>query len=208
MLQGADLEHIRVIPTFTQGRVGEDKPGRLLKGQQPFLIFQNQVIGGNIIGQIRSALDRTVYAMPLFIDTEIAFMHIVYIDRIQISQIVRVKQCAVLIQNRKILLLENFSVLTQKFIAFLIVLAIFCHLINEEQRKRLDAHFETFLLFFKVRFDGFTDLHPAHIIFGHVTCHIVNMQSFPIRKSQNAGKWINFRNDKPFVLFHLVGEII
>ena len=44
MFQGTDLEHIRVIPALTQGRVGEDEPRRLLKRQQPFLVFQNQVI--------------------------------------------------------------------------------------------------------------------------------------------------------------------
>ena len=45
VLQSADLEHIRVIPSFTQCGVGEDKPCWLVKGQQPFLVFQDQVIG-------------------------------------------------------------------------------------------------------------------------------------------------------------------
>ena len=44
MLQSADLEHIRVVPALTQGRVGENEPRRFFKGQQPFLVFQNQVI--------------------------------------------------------------------------------------------------------------------------------------------------------------------
>ena len=52
VLQGADLKHIRVIPAFPQGRVGEDEPGRLFKGQQTFLIFQDQVIGRNVIRHI------------------------------------------------------------------------------------------------------------------------------------------------------------
>ena len=45
MLQRADLEHVRIVPPFAQGGVGEDEPRRLLKGQQPFLVLQNQVIG-------------------------------------------------------------------------------------------------------------------------------------------------------------------
>ena len=44
MLQSADLEHIRVVPALAQSRVGEDEPRWLLKRQQPFLIFKNQVI--------------------------------------------------------------------------------------------------------------------------------------------------------------------
>ena len=45
VLQSTDLKHIRVIPSFTQCRVGEYEPCRLVKGQQPFLVFQDQVIG-------------------------------------------------------------------------------------------------------------------------------------------------------------------
>ena len=45
VLQSADLEHIRVVPALTQCRVGEDKPCRFVKRQQPFLVFQDQVIG-------------------------------------------------------------------------------------------------------------------------------------------------------------------
>ena len=44
ILQCADLEHIRVVPTFPQGGVGENKPCRLLKGQEPFFVLQDQII--------------------------------------------------------------------------------------------------------------------------------------------------------------------
>ena len=33
MFQRANLKHIRVIPAFPKGRVGEDEPGRFLKGE-------------------------------------------------------------------------------------------------------------------------------------------------------------------------------
>ena len=49
MFQCADLEHIRVIPALPQGGMGENKPGGLLKAEQPLLILQDQVIGRYII---------------------------------------------------------------------------------------------------------------------------------------------------------------
>src|SRR5699024_4911505 len=75
MFEGADLEHVGVIPAFPQSGMGEDKPGRLFKRQETFLIFQNQIIGRNIIRKLTAAFDLTVYAMPgLFVDTEITFV--------------------------------------------------------------------------------------------------------------------------------------
>ena len=52
LLQGADLENIRVIPAFTQCRVGEDEPHRRLLWitiQKQLLVFHNKVVGINII---------------------------------------------------------------------------------------------------------------------------------------------------------------
>ena len=53
LLQGTDLEHIGVVPTFPQGGVREDKAHRgffRITIQQQFLVFHNQVIGVNIVG--------------------------------------------------------------------------------------------------------------------------------------------------------------
>lgn len=72
-----------------------------------------------------------------------------------------------LIQNRKILLLKNFAVLAQQLVSFFIVLAVFCHFVNEKQGKRLDAQFEKFLLFFKVR-RIVSESVPGAIVFGNV----------------------------------------
>ena len=44
MAQRTYLEHIGVVPSFTQSRVREDETCRLIEAQQPFLVFQNQVV--------------------------------------------------------------------------------------------------------------------------------------------------------------------
>ena len=113
-----------------------------------------------------------------------------------------------LIQNRKILLLKNLAVLAQQLVSVFIVLAVFCHFVNEKQGKRLDAQFEKFLLFFKVRKDRFMDLHPAHIIFGNVTGNITFADGIAVRKSHNTRDRVDFRHHEALVLLHFPGFII
>lgn len=42
MLQGADLEYVRIIPTFSKCRLREDKSGRFLKRKQSLIVLQNK----------------------------------------------------------------------------------------------------------------------------------------------------------------------
>ena len=49
MLERADDKHIRVVPTFAQGRVREDEAHRLVKREQSLLILQDQVIGIHVV---------------------------------------------------------------------------------------------------------------------------------------------------------------
>ena len=52
LFQRANLEHIRVIPTFTKGRVGEDEANRgtlRIPIQQKLFVLHDQVVCVNII---------------------------------------------------------------------------------------------------------------------------------------------------------------
>ena len=113
-----------------------------------------------------------------------------------------------LIQNRKILLLKNLAVLAQQLVSVFIVLAVFCHFVDEEQRKCLDAQFEKFLLFFKVRKDCFMNLYPAHIVFGNVAGNITFADGVSVRKGHNARDRVDFRHHEALVLLHFPGFII
>ena len=76
MFQRTNLENIRVIPTFTQCGVREDKASRFFKRKQTLFIFQNQVIGRDIIRKFTATLQLTVNAVTgLFINTEITFVY-------------------------------------------------------------------------------------------------------------------------------------
>lgn len=45
VLQGADLEHVRIVPTFLQGGVRKDEADWLVQRKQTLLILHNQVEG-------------------------------------------------------------------------------------------------------------------------------------------------------------------
>ena len=71
--QGADLEHVGIVPAFPQGGMGENEPCRFVKGEQPLLVFQNQIIGGNVVGKLAATFGLAVDGMASFlINAEIA----------------------------------------------------------------------------------------------------------------------------------------
>ena len=209
VLQSTNLEHIRVVPTFPQSGVRENKPSRFFKGQQPFLVFQNQIVGRNIIRHIRATFHRAVHAATsLFINAEVAAMHLMDIDSIQILHVVSIQEVAILVQNRDVLLLEDSTIFTELFIPIFIILAVFRHFINEEQGQRFDSQLEQLLLLLEMGNDRLTDLHPAHIHFRYITSYITLAQLVAVCKGDNSGKGVNFRDHKTFILLHFTGDII
>ena len=90
-LQGADLEHIWVVPTFPKGRVGEDKPHRLVQAEQPLLILHNQVVGIGIIRGLGFAVHLTLHKASLLalflVDGEVALVGLMGGDFVQIAEI-------------------------------------------------------------------------------------------------------------------------
>ena len=207
VLQSTDLEHIRVIPSFTQCGVGEDKPCWLVKGKQPFLVFQNQVIGGNIVGELAATLELTIHAAPGFlIDAEVALMYPAHIaaSGFEIFLIRRVKHRNVLVQNGKIFLLKHHAVFAKHLVAVFIVLAVLCHFVDEEQGQALDAHIKELFLLFKVGEDGFTNLNAAHILFGHIAHHITGFDDLAVGEGHGAAQRVNFGDGVALVLLHFL----
>ena len=187
--------------------MGEDKPCWLVKGKQPFLVFQNQVISGNIVGELAATLELTIHAAPGFpIDAEIAFMYPAHIaaSGFEIFLIRRVKHRNVLVQNSKILLLKHHAIFAKHLVAVFVVLAVLCHFVDEEQGQTLDAHIEELFLFFKVGEDGFSDLNAAHILFGHIAHHITGFDDFAVGKGHGATQRVNFGDGIPLVLLHFL----
>ena len=143
----------------------EDKAYRVLKGEQPLLVLQDQIICGNIIAFITATFQRTIYFMAFFVDAEITGMRAVDINGAKILLIWRVKQCQVFIQNVIIFLLEDLSVFGVDLIAIFIIFTVFSDLINKEKGQGLNALRIQFLFLLKVRANGFTNLHTSKICF-------------------------------------------
>ena len=211
VLQGANLEDIGVVPAFPKGRVGEDEAGRLLEGQQPLLIFQNQVVGRNIVGELAAFLCGAVDAAPrLFVDAEITTMDFGYIipGGFQVSLVGRVEQLNVVVGNINILLLKHFAVFTQNFLAVLVILAIFGDFINKEQGEGLDASGKQLFFLLKVGNDSLSNLDTAHILLRHITHHIPLEDGYAVGKGHSGPQRVNLGDDIALVLLHPFGGFV
>ena len=73
--QGADLEHVGIVPAFPQRRVGENKPQRTLKAEKPLLVPHDGVVG--VIVGLGVALG--VLQASFLVLREVAVMYLAYI---------------------------------------------------------------------------------------------------------------------------------
>ena len=91
MLERANLKHVRIVPALAQCRMREDKARRLLKGKQALLVFENQIIGRDVVGELAAALERRIHCPSgLFVNAEIALMRVRGGNAVQIGKIGRV----------------------------------------------------------------------------------------------------------------------
>ena len=206
MLQGTNLEYIRIIPSFAESRVGENKTYRILKGKQTFLVLQNQIICGNIVAFITATFQRTIYLMAFFVDAEVTGMRAVDINGAKILLIWRVKHSQVFIQNICVLLLEDISIFRIDFVAIFIVFTVFSDLINKEQGQGLNALRIQFLFLLKVGTNGFTNLYAPEICFRNITDDFTSMDDFSISESDSATNRINLTDAITTILLHVFGE--
>lgn len=168
VLERADLEDVRVVPSFPQGRVREDEAHGIVEREQPLLVLQYQVVGGRIVALVAATLELAVDLAALLVDAEVARMRAVHVDGPEVALVGRVEQRQVLIQDVRVLLLEDVAVLGVRLVAVLVVPAVLRHLVDEEQGQALDAPVEELLLLLEVRADCLTDLNASHVRLRHV----------------------------------------
>ena len=151
MLQGADLEHVRVVPALAQRGVGEDEPRRLLEAEQALLVLQDQVIGGNVVAELAAALQLGIHRPPgLLVDAEIAPVGLVGVDAVEVREVGRVEQCAVIVDYGVILFLKHAPIFAEGLHAVRVILAVLGDLVDEEQGQALDVLGEQLSLLLQV----------------------------------------------------------
>ena len=147
VLEGADLEHVGVVPALAQSRVTEDEPRGLVKGEQALLVLEYQVVGTLVVRLVTAALDLGVDGVALLVYGEVALVGGVGVYAAQVLQVVavrliksRVKRAAkrhlplvVVLHRPAVLLLEDAAILPQHLVAVRVVLAVAGHLVYEEE---------------------------------------------------------------------------
>ena len=168
LLQHAHDEHVWVVPPLAQRRVGEDEPHGLIKGEQSFLVFENQVVGVDVRGLalvIASAGDLAVdLVLGLLVDGEVALMDLSDLVAAQVGlvsggRLVEGQLAKDLVANQRVLLLEHPRVLAER--VFSGVVTVLRHLVDEEQGQHLDTLAEEFPFLVQVGTDDLPDLDAA-----------------------------------------------
>ena len=128
----------------------------------------------------------------------------------QILLILRISHRSLtVLQNILILLLENIGINSIFRISCFVILFVFCHFINKEEGKYLDAFMEQFLFSFQMRVNRLSNLNSSDLFFIDLTHNISGIEFDSIQEfygivpSVNSGYHVSF-----LVLFHLTGMII
>ena len=188
--------------------MGENHARRLIEREQPLLILQDQIIRRNIVRQIRAAPETTIHcASRLLVNAEIPCVYLLYRHIVQILHIRRVKNIAVFVHHRAVLLLEDPPVLPKHGISVRIVLTVLRHLVDEEQRERLDPACEKPLLLLKMRDNRLTDLHPSEIRLRYIALHISRMERCTVQEKHRPRSSIDVLHHIALVLRHPAREM-
>ena len=206
-----DLEDVRIIPTFSQGRVGEDEANwrvSWVETQQPFFIFHNQVVSRYVVASGSLLLIAILDALGLGVDGEITLMGLVDRDAAEILHIFRVVHILIFVQLCPVFLFEYLSIAAQHRIAVFIILAILGNLVDEEKGEALDATMEERTLFAEVRLDGFPYLDASLVVGSYVADYLLQHQTFAVAELHLATTWLagihhDIGNHEPLVLQHV-----
>ena len=194
--QGADLKHVGVVPAFPQRRVGENKPQRAVKAEQPFLIPHDGVVG--VIVGLGVALG--VLQASFLVLREVAVMYLAHICGESLSE----ERILGLCDQLLIALLKHSGVDA----GCAVLVAVLVHLIDEEQGQYLDPLVQIPQLFVKVGFDGAPDLRLLDDVLVHVSNGLAQLDLLGIAKLDmfKIGSAVNSGNGVAFVQFPPAGQ--
>ena len=194
--QGADLEHVGIVPAFPQRRVGENKPQRTLKAEKPLLVPHDGVVG--VIVGLGVALG--VLQVSFLVLGEVAVMYLAH-------------TCGESLSEDGILGFRH-----QLLVAFLkhggvdagcaILVAVLVHLVDEEQGQDLDTLVQIPQLFVQMGFDGASNLRFLDDVLVHISNGLAQLDLLGIPKLDmlKIGGTVDSGDSVAFVQFPPSGQ--
>ena len=181
LLQGADLEHIGVVPTFPQGGVGEDKPHRRALGvkvQQQFLVFHDKVVGIGVIRGLGLAVTEFAVGHAAFlVNREVPGVGLLGRDGPEILKIrIFAKFLWQRTDNIAVFLLKHGGKEAVLRLPGGVILAVMADFVNEEQAEDLDPAAVQFPFPLKVGQNRLPDLNAAQLVLVDFADHIAHIE--------------------------------
>ena len=175
LLEHAHHEDVGVVPALAQRRVGEDEPHRLVEGEQPLLVLEDQVVGVDVrrlarfvARTSRRRVDRGAWSSCRSRSSPRGRLDVVALQvvLVRVGRVVEVELAEAFRRRRVVLLLEDAGVVAERVLA--VVVAVLRDLVDEEQRQHLDALREELALLVEVGADDLADLDAALRLLGDV----------------------------------------
>lgn len=210
MLEGADDEHVRVVPAFPQCGVGEDEAHWLVQCKQALLVLEDEVVGIDVVGLRRARRCVRVHQASFLVDGEVAFVRLRRFDGSQIAVVWRVLQRESLVKLAVVFFLEDPRVFAG-LLAGIVVATVLGHFVDEEQREHFDPLREKRLFLVEMRFDCLADLDAAEGTFIHVSRGLARLEHHAVGEAYGIVQGVNIGDDKAPVLFQaarLVVEVV
>ena len=214
LFQRTNLEHVRVIPTFTQCGVRENETHRgffRVTIQKQLLVLHDQVIGVNIIGCAFLLVGKlAVGHLALFVNGEVTGMGVMGGNCVQILYVVLVSDFPLHgAENVVVFFLEHIRIDAVERMSSLVVLLVLCNLVDEEQRQNLDALMEKLTLSLQVRKNRFADLNASELVFADLADHITGKDFDAVQELHRVVASVyRFHHKADFVLVQIAGIVV
>ena len=158
-VERTDLEHIRIVPTLTQGGVGENKAEWRFEAQQPLLIAHNQIEGIVVFGGFPGSIHKNfkfifvIRDFPFLIHREISIVNLAYLH-VPVFQLLEQGSIFRFLYQTVVFLFEDAGILAVLAVSLRIVLPVVCHLVDKEQAQHFYSLRVEHYFFVKMRLDG------------------------------------------------------
>ena len=176
----------------------KDEPRRLVERQQSFLVFEDEVVCGDVVAfsfAICFGVDRSS-----LVDRKIALVRVFDVDRFEIFDIGRFVYAVVFVEDGVILFFEHDAEIAEQLVALLVVLAIVFDFVDEEQRQTLDPLIEKLFLLLEMRADGLADLNAAHIRLVDISDRLVRLERYTVEEDKLVAYGVDLLDDIPVLI--------
>ena len=205
LLQGADLEHIWVVPPLPQSGMGKDEPHRgsnRVTIQQQLLVLHNQLVSAHIVGGGFLAANFGIDHFALAVHRKIARVGLCGRDGLQVPEILVIANGKLHSSyDIRIFLLKHSGIFAIDRLACRIIFPVVCYFIDKEQGKHLNAFVKQLALPLDVGENRLPNLNAPQLVLVHGSNNIPGKNLDAVQKLHRVVPTVDLLDNKAVSIF-------